>query len=161
MKKSFMFVALFACAGIAMAQTGADGETRRVRGDHFAERDSNKDGKISLAEWQQADQVRQKKLFERIDADRNGLLTREEIQKRRGDRRQRMQERRGQRHERMRTLKELDKDGDKALTRAEIGDRLPKLGENFDRFDGNRDGKLTREEMRAGRSQMREASNAK
>jgi len=48
-------------------------------------------------------------------------------------------------------LRALDVDQDQALSRAEIGDSMPKLSENFDTIDSNRDGKLTREEMRAAR----------
>lgn len=162
MKKALVVFALLAAAGVAAAQSAGDApEARRMRGDLFAERDSNKDGKISLAEWQQADQARQKQLFERLDADRDGSLTQEEVRKQREQRRQQMQERRGQRHEGMKKLQELDSDGDQALSRAEIGDQLPKLAENFDRLDADRDGKLTREEMRAGRSKMREESSGK
>ena len=76
MKKALVVFALLAAAGAAAAQSADDApEARRMRGDLFAERDSNKDGKISLAEWQQADQARQKQLFERLDADRDGSLT--------------------------------------------------------------------------------------
>ncbi|MFT3807016.1 EF-hand domain-containing protein [Arenimonas sp.] len=156
MKKSLAVLALFAVAGVALAQSAGESPgPRRAHGDLFAERDGNKDGRISLAEWQQGEQARQKAMFERIDADRDGLVTREEIQKQRGQRHERMRAQRDQRRDRMEKLRELDKDGDHALSRTEIGDRLPKLAENFERLDGNRDGKLTREEIRAGRSKMR------
>lgn len=166
MKRSLTFLALFA-AGIALAQAapeptaGTASEAKRVRGDLFAERDGNNDGQISLAEWQQAEQARQKTMFDRLDANRDGRLTREEVQAQREQRRQQMHERRGQHRDGMKKLQELDKDGDQALSRAEIGDQLPKLSENFDRLDADRDGKLTREEMRAGRAQMRSAPGAK
>lgn len=96
--------------------------------------------------------------FERPDTDRDGLLTQEEIRKRREQRRERMHERRSRRQEGMKKLRELDRDGDPALSRAGIGDQLPRLGENFDLLDSDRDGKLTREEMRASRSKMRPES---
>ena len=52
-------------------------------------------------------------------------------------------------------LRALDTDGDQQLSRAELGDKHAKLVADFDRFDSNRDGKLSREEMRAGREARR------
>ena len=77
-----------------------------------------------------------------------GKLTREEMAAAHEQRGQRM----GDRRERMR---ELDKDGDQMLSRAEV-ESMPKLAQNFDSIDVNRDGKLCREEMRAAREQRRE-----
>ena len=53
----------------------------------------------------------------------------------------------------------LDSDGDKAFSRAEIGDKMPKLTENFDAIDLDDDGKLSGEEMRAGRQALRTPAN--
>lgn len=47
------------------------------RGDHFARRDADKDGRLSLAEFQAGGAKR----FERLDADKNGTVTREEMTK--------------------------------------------------------------------------------
>jgi Ca2+-binding EF-hand superfamily protein len=50
-------------------------------------------------------------------------------------------------HER---LKSADKDGDGALTRAEAeAGNMGRIIEHFDRLDGNKDGKVTPEELRA------------
>lgn len=48
-------------------------------------------------------------------------------------------------------FKECDKDGDKALNRAEFTACFPKRAERFDVIDANKDGKVTREEMQAAR----------
>ncbi|HZW20673.1 hypothetical protein [Noviherbaspirillum sp.] len=46
-------------------------------------------------------------------------------------------------------FKAADKDGDGALTRSEAEDaKLVRVVDNFDRIDANRDGKVTREEIR-------------
>lgn len=47
------------------------------RGDHFARRDVDNDGRLSLAEFQAGGAKR----FERLDADKNGTVTREEMTK--------------------------------------------------------------------------------
>ncbi len=47
-------------------------------------------------------------------------------------------------------FKAADKDGDGALSRAEAQDaRMTRIVDNFDRLDVNKDGKVTREEIRA------------
>lgn len=57
------------------------------RGDHFARRDADNDGRLSLAEFQAGGAKR----FERLDADRNGTVTREEMTKAREARKTRRQ----------------------------------------------------------------------
>lgn len=47
------------------------------RGNHFARRDANSDGRISLAEFQAGGA----KMIERFDADKNGVVTQEEMAK--------------------------------------------------------------------------------
>lgn len=53
------------------------GERMAKRGDHFAKRDANGDGRISLAEFQAGGG----KMIERFDADKNGVVTKEEMAK--------------------------------------------------------------------------------
>ena len=48
-------------------------------------------------------------------------------------------------------LRALDTDGDSQLSKAEIGNSMPRLAADFDRLDADRDGRLSREEIRAGR----------
>jgi hypothetical protein len=56
------------------------------------------------------------------------------------------------RRERMREKFEAaDQDGDRALSREEAGRSAPRLHENFDNVDGNKDGKATQDEIRAFR----------
>lgn len=56
------------------------------------------------------------------------------------------------RRERLREKFEAaDKDGDRALSRDEAGRSAPRLQENFDNVDSNKDGKATSDEIRAFR----------
>lgn len=47
----------------------------------FASMDTNEDGEISKKEFMQASRERAKTMFERLDADGNGVITEEEIRK--------------------------------------------------------------------------------
>ena len=116
----------------------------------FGEADSNHDGNISQSEWQSARLREANEHFQRLDGNRDGKLSRTEMEAARGER---MGKRHGQRAAHRERIKALDKDGDQQLSRAEIGDEMPRLAQDFDRLDGNRDGKLSREEIRAGRQQ--------
>jgi hypothetical protein len=71
----------------------------------------------------------------------------EEIDSRRQIMRERMQER----------LKRADGNGDGAISRAEAEQSMPGIARHFDSIDIDRDGTISREEMRAAHEKMREA----
>jgi Ca2+-binding EF-hand superfamily protein len=148
---------LVSAAAIAQTATPERGEGMQRRMDFaekmFGEADSNHDGAVSQSEWQAARLREANERFQKMDMNRDGKLTREEMQQAREHRQERMGEHRhGEWRERMR---KMDKDGDGQLSRAEIGNDMPRLSQNFDQLDSNRDGKLSRDEMRAGRKQER------
>jgi len=119
--------------------------------------DTNHDGKLSYAEIQNNPKHRER--FDKADLNHDGGLSQDELKQAHEQHKQKRQERRGQMREKMQAVKEkmqrLDTDKDQALTRAEIGNEMPKLLENFSIIDGNNDGKITREEMRIARMAMR------
>jgi Ca2+-binding EF-hand superfamily protein len=122
----------------------------------FDESDRNHDRKLSLAEFQQARNQRLAEQFARLDANKDGGLTEDEM---RQGLRQGRQMHAARRHAGMAArekMRALDANHDQALSRAEIGDRMPRLAQDFDRLDSNRDGKLSRDEIRAGRQAMRD-----
>jgi Ca2+-binding EF-hand superfamily protein len=156
MKRSMIFLALALSAGVALAESAAVSDTHH--GEHgdwhakaearFNEADGNRDGKLSFAEMQNAEQRRLKERFDRLDANHDGGVSLAEMRQahqHRGDRRHRWQ---GM-HEMHEKLQALDTNHDQALTKQELGGSFPRLSENFDRLDGNHDGKLTREEIHA------------
>jgi Ca2+-binding EF-hand superfamily protein len=88
--------------------------------------DTNKDGKLSK------DEVAAR--FDQVDADKDGFLSAEELAAARAQF--------AGRHQRM------DMDGDAMVSREEAKNS-PMLSRNFDAIDANKDGQLSRDEMRS------------
>jgi Ca2+-binding EF-hand superfamily protein len=160
MKRSILLISGLLATGIVLAQSATpppqddNGERMRNRMQErldakFQESDSNHDGNITKSEWQSARLREANEHFQRMDSNRDGKLTRTEVDQARDQRMGGREHKRGEHGERLRAL---DKDGDKQLSRAEIGNDMPRLAADFDRLDSNRDGKLSREEIRAGRA---------
>jgi Ca2+-binding EF-hand superfamily protein len=108
-----------------------------MQGRGFARLDTDGDGKLSRQEV--ANEPRLAQSFDAIDTNKDGFLTKEELQAARG--------RFGGRGE---GWKALDTDGDGKLSRQEVAN-APRLAQHFDELDTNKDGFLTPEEMRAAR----------
>ena len=146
MNRSALLFAGLLASTTALAQTAAapppkDGERPRMQdfvAAKFSEADSNHDGNLSQSEWQSARLREANDAFQRMA---------------RGERFREQRER----------LRGLDTDGDQQLSRAEIGDQAPRLAADFDNLDSNRDGKLSRDEIHAGRerAQAREGGEAR
>ncbi|MEO6173267.1 MAG: hypothetical protein ABIP02_09130 [Arenimonas sp.] len=158
MKKFIPYIAIGAMAisMLATAQsqtTDRHAEMKAKAQERFEALDTNRDGKISYAEFQ--NNPKQRERFDKADVNRDGGLSQEEIRQVHEQRKQQRGERRAKGREKMQAAREklqsLDVNKDQALTRAEIGNEMPKLLEHFDLIDGNNDGKITREEMRIAR----------
>jgi Ca2+-binding EF-hand superfamily protein len=156
MKRLPLLLTAMLLSGTAFAQTATPPTERRMDPEQmhgawrehaeqkFNDADSNHDGNLSQSEWQSARLRESNQMFQKLDANRDGKLSRAELQQARGER----MHGRGDHGGRM---KALDTDGDQQLSRAEIGDKLPRMAADFDRLDSNRDGKLSRDEIFAGR----------
>lgn len=153
------------------AMTRADVEAK-VR-ERFAKADLNRDGAVTTEEVKQAAEQRRVerrgKIFDRLDADRNGQISRAEFeaaagQRAEGGRGQMMRKRMMMRHAmRARMMggamfarADANKDG-----RVTLPEVLNPTLERFDRADANRDGTVTPEERRDARMKMREEWRAK
>lgn len=153
MFKPLICTALVLASSMAMAQDkDGDREAKRAQWQakaeaRFVEADKDRNGYIDRVEAQFLGE-RMVTHFDRIDADSDGRLSREELAEarnkaRRGGHRMRshMAFQRG-------LFIGMDDDGDGAISRAELGDKMPRWSENFDAIDANNDGKLSREELR-------------
>lgn len=108
----------------------------------FSQMDTDKDGRISVKESQDG----AARMFKEADTNNDGFISKEEMQAHH----KAMHEKRG---EMMRDKwKTADKDGDGALSRAEVdAAKMTMMARDFDKLDKNKDGKLTPDEMRMGK----------
>lgn len=140
---ALILVPAIACA----ADNPAAAKSPRATG-HFSKADTNADGKLSRAEFDKA-MPRLAGKFDSMDTDRDGQLTRGEFHAwkklHRGDKQAKAAER----------FKHADTDGDNAISRVEAEKNAPRLAKKFDLIDGNKDGKLTQDELRAYREARR------
>ncbi len=131
-------------AGIAIAAKGPGGGPPSP--DHMFERlDLNKDGEITREEADGAREAR----FKEADSNGDGLLSQEEMTAAREARSAERQQRR---------FEKLDTNKDGLLSQEEMaaGPRGERHAGMFDRVDTNEDGKITREEAEAMHQRMQE-----
>ena len=106
--------------------------TRPEAEERWKKLDQDNDGRISRSEWQRNEQA-----FDRMDADKDGFLTKEEL-------RLAVREFRGKHRN---GLREMDADADGNISRSEWKGKE----ETFKRLDTNNDGLLSRDELREAR----------
>jgi len=113
--------------------------TRPDSEERWKKLDQDNDGRISRSEWQRNDQA-----FDRMDVDKDGFLTKEELQSTARD----------LRGKRRNGLREMDADADGNISRSEWKGKE----EMFNRLDANNDGLLSRDELRGARKHGRPGS---
>lgn len=166
MRKTLIFTALALASSLALAQaTPADREAaraeRRAQAEaRFAQADKNADGRLDRAEAE-AMNPRLASHFDRVDANGDGLLAKEEMAQARQRMMQARQAGQGKRGYAAGLFAGMDDDKDGALTRVEIGDKAPRLVEHFSAIDTDGDGRITRDEMKAHHQAMRAARGGK
>ncbi|MFN7213745.1 MAG: EF-hand domain-containing protein [Lysobacteraceae bacterium] len=154
-----LLVALLALAGgTAFAQADGPRAGRGGGGERWAQLDRNNDGTIDRSEAEAHPKLLEH--FERIDRDGDGRLSRQEVREARQLAQSRREARQSQSRAMQARFRWLDVDSDGTLTLAEIGEAAPKLSERFGAIDGNRDGRIGREEIRGYIKAQRDARRA-
>lgn len=131
-------------------------EAQAHAGTMFAKMDANGDGKLDETDRAARKEERRTKMFEALDADSNGQISRSEFMAGNmrggpdgdGGKHHRMGKRGG--HGKMMEMADANKDG--AISKAEF---TAGAMQHFDRMDANKDGQVTAEEKQAARDAMR------
>jgi EF hand domain-containing protein len=140
----YAFAALLAGAAISGAAFAGDSPHSDAPHDTLRS-DTDGDGRVSRAEATAAGSQRSNEWFDKLDLDKDGYITKEEMQQaratRRGDMKARFDEH----------FKEADANNDGQLSLDEVQARMPRLADRFSTLDKDKNGNLSREELAAGR----------
>jgi hypothetical protein len=145
MKTTLSTCALTLAALIAGPAFAGDKPTSDAPRHDAMRADTDGDGRVSRAEAMAAGSERSAEWFDKLDLDKDGYLTPDELKQaratRRGDMKQMMDER----------FKEADTNGDGQLSLDEVQARMPRLAERFTVLDTDKNGLLSKEELARGR----------
>lgn len=128
-------------AGTAMAADPPRSDSPGMRAD------TDGDGRVSRAEATAAGSQRSAEWFDRIDRDKDGYVTQEELKQARETRKHRHGEMKAHMTER---FKQADANGDGQLSLDEAQAKMPKLAERFTEIDADKNGMLSHDELKRG-----------
>ncbi len=140
--------------GGMMKQLDADGDGRISKAEaakqprfaeHFARMDANGDGYVDARDRELRGKQRRDEWFAKADTDKDGKLTRAEIDAADAHRRAQFQQRMQARGAERFAAADANKDG--RISREEAKSR-PRLAERFDQLDANKDGFLGQDELK-------------
>lgn len=143
MKTTFStcLVAAALLAGTAMA-----GEPPRSDAPHDEMRnDTDHDGRVSRAEAAASAAERSNDWFDKLDLDKDGYITQDEMRQARETRHGNMQARKDE------SFKAADANGDGQLSLDEVQAKMPRLADHFSTLDADKNGLLSKDELARGR----------
>ena len=140
MKTPIFALALLLLGGQAMA-----GDSPRSDAPHDTLRaDTDGDGRVSRAEAEAASSKKSTEWFDKLDTNKDGYVTQDEVSQAKATRRADMKARFDER------FKEADANNDGQLSLDEVQARMPRLADRFNTLDKDQIGMLTREELERG-----------
>lgn len=131
-------VALFAGTAMAGSPPTSDAPRDEMRAD------TDHDGRVSRAEYDAAASQRRNDWFDKLDLDKDGYITQEEMRQARETRRANL---RGHMDEK---FKEADANGDGQLSLDEVQAKMPRLASRFTDLDKDKNGMLSKDELARG-----------
>ncbi len=148
MFKRALIAALILVPAIGFAADNTAGAKGHRAAGWFKKADADRNGMLSRAEVEKA-MPRLAPKFDSIDTNKDGQLSRGELHAWKKAHRGERQAKAAER------FRHADADGDGAISRAEAEKHAPRLAKKFDQIDANKDGKLTQDELRAYREAKR------
>lgn len=132
----------FSALGLAALLAGT-----AVAGDEMrADRDG--DGRVSRAEATSVGAERSGEWFDKVDLDKDGYITQEEMRQSRQSRHDNA--RAGMKEKKDARFKETDANSDGQLSLDEVQAKMPRLADRFTALDTDKNGLLSKEELKHG-----------
>jgi hypothetical protein len=145
--KTTLFTCTLSLAAL-LAGAAVAGDSPRSDAPHDSmHADTDGDGRVSRAEAAAASAERSGEWFDKLDQNKDGYVTQEELKQARetrqqmhGDMKEKMEQR----------FKEADVNSDGLLSLDEVQSKMPRLAEHFSALDADKNGLLSKEEIRNG-----------
>jgi len=136
--RCLMAAALFAGTAIAGSPPTSDAPRDEMRAD------TDHDGRISRAEWDAAGSQRRSDWFDKLDLNKDGYISQDDMREARETRHANMREHMDEK------FKEADTNGDGQLSLEEVQAKMPRLAARFNDLDSDKNGQLSKEELAQG-----------